>query len=333
MILEIIISILISYLLGSLSPGYFFGKLNDIDIRKFGNKNTGAANVYRVISPKAGIITAIIDIVKGSLAFLISNFILQIPDAALFLSFFAVIGHNYPFYLKFRGGKGAATSWGIALASLFFTQSLLAFLVVLYVIVFSFAISRKLEFNKPSRKILRAAALIFPLWYFFFGQKQALIIISIALILFLLLDIVRLSSEKLNAEVFKRLKGFIKRKEKKLLSTTTLFLLSSTLVIALFPMQIAFISILFFLVGDTMAEVFGRVYKKWKIGKKSLEGSAFGFGFNFLIGIFLIGPLNLTLIFIIKAALFSAVIELASQKIDDNLTMPIGTAILLRIFG
>ena len=82
-----------------------------------------------------------------------------------------------------------------------------------------------------------------------------------------------------------------------------------------------------------MAEVFGRVYKKWKIGKKSLEGSAFGFGLNFLVGIFLIGPLNLTLIFIIKAALFSAVIELASQKIDDNLTMPIGTAILLRIFG
>ena len=82
-----------------------------------------------------------------------------------------------------------------------------------------------------------------------------------------------------------------------------------------------------------MAEVFGRVHKKYKIGKKSLEGTLFGFGFNFLIGIFLIGLLQVTLIFVIKEALFSAAIELASQKIDDNLTMPIGTAVLLRIFG
>ncbi len=332
MILEIIISILISYLLGSISPGYFFGRLNDIDIRKFGNKNTGATNVYSLISHKAGVITAVIDILKGSLAFLISKYFLVIPEAALLISFFAVLGHNYPFYLKFKGGRGTATSWGIVLTSLFFTQSLLAFLAVLYVIVFSFAVSTKLKFNKPWRKITRAAALIFPLWYFFFGQNQAFIIIFATLILFLLLDIVRLSSEKLNAKVFKKLKKFMKQKEKKLLSTTTLFLLSSTLIIALFPLQIAVVSILFFLIGDTMAEVFGRVYKKWKVGKKSLEGSIFGFSSNFLIGIFLIAPLQVTLFFIIKAALFSAVIELASQKIDDNLTMPLGTAILLRVF-
>lgn len=333
MIIPILISILLAYLIGSLSPGFFFGKLiKKIDIRKYGTHNTGATNTYHVVGPIYGILTGIIDVAKGSAAFLIANSFLK-PDIALLTSLFAILGHISPFYLNFKGGRGAATLIGIGITSLFFTQSFFAFLILATFSIIKIATAIKIKIIKPARKIYRLAGFIFPLSYYLYGQTPTFYFILTVLILFFIFDLVRLSQTKFNQALFKRLKKFAKEKEKTSFSTTTLFLFSSTLTIYFFPLEIAFISISFFLIGDTIAEIFGTAYRKYLLGYKSLEGSLVGFASCFLFGIFLIQPLNLTLIFILKASLFFFLIDLLSQNIDDNLTIPIGIAILLRLLG
>src|SRR3989344_3525589 len=104
--------IIIGYLLGSLSPGYFFGRvIKGIDIRKFGNHNTGATNTYREVGPVYGIIAGIFDALKAAAAYWIAvlglNFetfkLLNLgeldPDIAILVGLVAVVGHVFPFYL------------------------------------------------------------------------------------------------------------------------------------------------------------------------------------------------------------------------------------------
>ena len=116
------ISILIAYFLGSISPGYFLGKLlkgKKFDIRKDGkNKNTGASNVYYVLGLWPAIITALFDLCKGAVAVIIA-YLLNVGIIFILGSGLAVmLGHVFPFYLKFKGGRGAATAWGILIFSI-----------------------------------------------------------------------------------------------------------------------------------------------------------------------------------------------------------------------
>jgi len=106
--------ILFSYLIGAVPTGYLFGRLlKGIDIRQYGSGNIGATNVWRVLGKKIGIVTLIIDILKGLAAVtLIAHFFSATP---LICGLAAILGHNFPIYLKFRGGKGVATSVGVVL--------------------------------------------------------------------------------------------------------------------------------------------------------------------------------------------------------------------------
>lgn len=116
-----IISLIIGYLLGSVSPSYILGKLlKGIDIREHGTKNAGASNTYKVLGLFPAIITATYDFSKGILAMVIAYY-LHVPVLFIYLSgVMAVIGHIFPFYLKFRGGQGVACSNGLLLTFLFF---------------------------------------------------------------------------------------------------------------------------------------------------------------------------------------------------------------------
>lgn len=109
--------IIISYLLGSIPVGYIVGKLWGIDdIRKHGSGNTGATNVFRVLGPSAGITAAIFDIAKGVAAVMVAR---QLADPYIWQiigGFIAIAGHNWSFFLSFKGGKGVATSAGVLLA-------------------------------------------------------------------------------------------------------------------------------------------------------------------------------------------------------------------------
>ena len=106
--------ILVSYLIGSIPTAYLFGKLfKRIDLRQYGSGNVGATNAWRVLGKKIGIITLIIDILKGFAAVtIIARFFSGTP---LICGLAAILGHNFPVYLKFRGGKGVATSLGVVM--------------------------------------------------------------------------------------------------------------------------------------------------------------------------------------------------------------------------
>lgn len=118
MVINIIIALLIGYCFGLIHPAYILGKLvKGIDIRKGGSNNSGASNATIVLGWKYGVLTALIDIFKGTLAIMLGKYVLQYDTLLLSLIAFAVIiGHNFPFYMNFKGGKGTASFIGIALA-------------------------------------------------------------------------------------------------------------------------------------------------------------------------------------------------------------------------
>ena len=104
---------LLGYAFGCIPCSYLASRmLGHIDIRDYGSGNTGATNVYRVLGKKAGIIAFIGDFLKGLLPALIGNAIAG-QEAGAIAALFAVIGHCYPATLKFKGGKGVATSAGM----------------------------------------------------------------------------------------------------------------------------------------------------------------------------------------------------------------------------
>lgn len=122
MIPERIICLAIGYVFGLFQTGYFYGKAHNIDIRKYGSGNAGATNTLRTLGWKAGVITFLGDLCKSMLAILVAWLIFRnrYPESVqvlkMYAGFGAVLGHNYPFYLKFKGGKGIASTSGFILA-------------------------------------------------------------------------------------------------------------------------------------------------------------------------------------------------------------------------
>lgn len=132
--MEYIIFAIIAYLLGSIPSGLVVGKLGKkIDIREHGSGNLGATNAFRVLGIKAGIVVTLSDILKGTLATVLP--LLFAADVnQLIIGLFAVIGHTYPIFAKFKGGKAVATSSGIILGiyPLLFIIMISTFLLTLY---------------------------------------------------------------------------------------------------------------------------------------------------------------------------------------------------------
>lgn len=112
----IIYGIIISYFIGSIPTAYIFGKmLKGIDIREHGSGNVGATNVFRVLGKKPGFAVLILDIFKGIIPVVLLADWLGLTEV-LYRVLFAVIavcGHNWTVFLKFKGGKGIATSFGV----------------------------------------------------------------------------------------------------------------------------------------------------------------------------------------------------------------------------
>lgn len=122
MITARVIALIIGYVFGLFQTGYLYGKSQGIDIRKEGSGNAGTTNSLRVLGAKAGIITFAGDLFKAIFAVLVVKAIFgnTYPDAIkileLYAGFGAVLGHNFPFYLNFKGGKGIACTSGMILA-------------------------------------------------------------------------------------------------------------------------------------------------------------------------------------------------------------------------
>lgn len=126
---------IIAYLIGSIPSGVWIGKLfYHKDIRNYGSGNMGTTNTFRVLGTKAGVIVLFCDILKGTLAASLPH-MFGFNMNPLLVGLFAVLGHTFPIFANFRGGKAVATSSGILLAynPLFFIYSAILFCIILFV--------------------------------------------------------------------------------------------------------------------------------------------------------------------------------------------------------
>ncbi|MCM1267492.1 MAG: glycerol-3-phosphate 1-O-acyltransferase PlsY [Bacteroidales bacterium] len=116
------ICLLIGYVFGLFQTAYIYGRLHGVDIRNYGSGNAGTTNTLRVFGTKAGVLVLFGDIMKCILAVVITGVIFDNshPDMIYLLKMYtaagAIIGHDFPFYLKFKGGKGIAATAGLILA-------------------------------------------------------------------------------------------------------------------------------------------------------------------------------------------------------------------------
>jgi len=176
-------AVVIAYSFGSIPTAVWIGQaFYGVDVREYGSGNAGATNTFRVLGTRAGVIVMLIDILKGftatNLAYFIGSSVTGPQDAAQFVNYklalgvIAVVGHLFPAFAGFRGGKGVATLFGMVLAvhfpaamvcvSLFVLVLLLTRYVSLSSIIagFSFPFSIALWFHSPVKSILLYAICI-----------------------------------------------------------------------------------------------------------------------------------------------------------------------------
>lgn len=158
----------IGYFLGAIPFGLVIGKMVGADVRKKGSKNIGATNVSRVLGKKFGFLTLVCDCLKSILPMALAAAVLPESDSkemvVALTGVMAVVGHMFPVYLKFRGGKGVATGLGV-----FLYLSPVAIVISLAVFVAAVAFS-----GFVSAGSLLASGLI-PLWLHFLGASKTTI--------------------------------------------------------------------------------------------------------------------------------------------------------------
>ena len=137
--MERIICILVGYVFGLFQTGYIVGRAQHVDIRNFGSGNAGSTNALRVLGWRSGILTFIGDTLKCILAILLMTAVYKskcpdmLPLLRIYTGVGVTLGHNFPFYLKFKGGKGIAVLAGLILSTSWW-MSLICFVVFVSVV-------------------------------------------------------------------------------------------------------------------------------------------------------------------------------------------------------
>lgn len=135
--MEIILLVVFGYLIGSVPVGFIFGTLSGVDVRQAGSGNVGATNVARVVGKWQGLATLVGDVAKGSVPAFLSLQLGFTVTAAALVGLAAFLGHLYPVFLKFKGGKGVATAFGV-----FLILAPMATLILVFVFFFVAMASR-----------------------------------------------------------------------------------------------------------------------------------------------------------------------------------------------
>jgi glycerol-3-phosphate acyltransferase PlsY len=166
----------LGYLVGSIPFGLVISRMVGIDVRTQGSKNIGATNVSRVLGKKLGFFTLVCDVLKGLLPMYLAALVLPETErkelVVAVTGVMAVLGHMFPVYLKFRGGKGVATGLGV-----FLYLSPLAIAISLAVFLAAVAITGFVSVGS-----LLASGLV-PLWLYFLGASKTSIIAAFCIAL------------------------------------------------------------------------------------------------------------------------------------------------------
>lgn len=167
--MERVICLVIGYLCGLFQTGYFYGKYKGMDIREHGSGNAGATNTLRVLGLKAGAIVFVGDALKAVAACNLVRFLFgnAQPDMTilyvLYTGIGVVLGHNYPFYLNFKGGKGIAATAGVLMA----LANLPLFFSCFAVFILTVAITRYVSLGS-----LLVVVTFFAEWLWFTGNGR-----------------------------------------------------------------------------------------------------------------------------------------------------------------
>lgn len=129
-----IVCMIIGYIFGLFQTGYLYGKLKHVDIREHGSGNAGTTNAIRVLGKKAGAVTYLGDALKAIAAGLLIRGVFSQSDIniiilILYSGIGVILGHNFPFYMKFKGGKGIAASSGVIISLLDWRLIVIGFVV------------------------------------------------------------------------------------------------------------------------------------------------------------------------------------------------------------
>lgn len=170
-IIYMIIMIILSYLVGSISPSIILARRKGIDIKREGSGNAGTTNTLRVLGKKAAVITLVTDILKGFAAVIAAQLIIGRYTAMICL--FAVFaGHVWPIFYHFKGGKGVATLFGAILALSWPTA-----LIALGVVVLVTAVSRRMSVGSIAGAASLPVISLFIIPEFFFPSTAAAILV------------------------------------------------------------------------------------------------------------------------------------------------------------
>lgn len=130
-----ILGLILAYLLGSIPTGLWIGQIFfKKNLREYGSGNTGTTNTFRILGKTAGTVTFVFDFLKGTLATLLPLLLHINGVSPMIFGLIAVLGHTFPIFAEFKGGKAVATSAGVVLgfSPLFFSYLIIIFIVTLY---------------------------------------------------------------------------------------------------------------------------------------------------------------------------------------------------------
>jgi glycerol-3-phosphate acyltransferase PlsY len=176
--MDILLPLILAYLLGSIPSALWVGKLfYKTDIRTKGSGNLGATNTFRTLGAKAGIAVTVMDILKGTAATMIPLYI-DTSIHPLVFGVIAVIGHMFPVFAKFKGGKAVATSGGILLG-----YQWPLFLLAVAVLLIALKITKMVSLSSI---ILAVVAVIYTVIYTFYSEDYPFLIVIIILASFII---------------------------------------------------------------------------------------------------------------------------------------------------
>ncbi len=168
-----IVFVILAYFIGNISPSTMLAKARGLDIKKEGSGNAGTTNALRVMGAKAGVITLVVDVLKGVIAVLLPTLIVG-ETCAMYCAVAVIVGHVWPVIYKFKGGKGVATTFGAIIA----INPLLG-LATLGVVAVTVLISKRMSAGSVM------GAILFPLLAFFIEPGfylQGLVLAAIVII-------------------------------------------------------------------------------------------------------------------------------------------------------
>lgn len=166
---------LISFVMGSIPVGLIVARVKGVDLRKVGSGNIGATNVLRTMGKGPALITLAGDMLKGFVPVVLSNYILNDTLSAGLVGFAAILGHDFSLFLRFKGGKGVATSIGVLLA---YSPVVAIFTVLLWIVV--------VFMSRYSSMGAIVAFLLLPVNIYVFDYSQEKFVIGLLMTLLLL---------------------------------------------------------------------------------------------------------------------------------------------------